>query len=259
MRKYKPLVVVILREAGTAFRVMLRSFDRNVGANDADLVVIGPLPADARGAVEQAGGTVVKSDKPADPHLWVADYLNRAVVRNQPDRPVVVLEAGHTLFQTDELFRCVPPDAVSLLAEPWVVAHDVWNREGFEDLTSTLRPQFVAESFADVQIVSAAVAAGPARLVAQWEFLRVAVDVRNAKGAGQASVTALAHWARGWPGYNLVPVTDPWVAHGHWASVVGIPFEDGVALNRRTGEPYAILHDWHRVDVARKAIERKYL
>ena len=256
--KYKPLVVVSPRDpAAAGFRGLLKSFDLNVGTDSAELVVSGRLTAEQADAVLSVGGSVVTSRKPYHPHLWVADFLGRAVLRRQPDRPVLVLESANTVFQTDDLLAYATHDAVSVLAEPWVVAHDVRSREQYAALNRELKPAFRRETFEDVQIISPAVAAGPARLVAMWETARVAIDARGA--VTDAGVQLLADWAGSWPWLTLVPATDPWVGHGHWAGVLNVPVDDGVAVCPRTGGPYAIFHDWDLVATAVRPVTRRYL
>ncbi len=256
--KYKPLVLVLPRDPSSdGFRGLLKSYELNVGADAAELVVVGALPPEAADGVLAVGGSVARSNKPAHPHLWAADFLGRAVVRRQPERRVMVLEADNTLFQHDDLFSCVTHEAVSVLAEPWVVAHDVKSREQYRVLDAELKPPFRRDTFEDVQIVSPVVAAGPARLVAAWELARVAIDARGS--ATTAGPSLLADWAGSWPWLTLVPATDPWVGHGHWDGVLNFPVADGVALCRRTGTPYALFHDWDLVPTARRPVARRYL
>lgn len=258
---YKPLVLLLTDGRwDRATEILLNSFDANVGSV-ADLVVPGNACDPLRNVVLSMGGIVHMGNMAfvQHPHLWAADYLNRFEVRRHPDRPVLVLEAGYTLFQSPDLFRCCTTNAVSVLVEPWPVDTDMWNRSNFEDLNASLRPGLRYERLDFVHIVSSVVAAGPARLVAMWELARAAIDARVGPGTTQSATTLLGDWAQSWPWFVPVPVTDPWVAHGHWAAKVDIPVADGVAVCQRTGEPYTLFHDWHRVSTAVAAVERKYL
>lgn len=257
MKKYKPLVVALLRPVmDTDTRAFLNSYDRHLKTK-AELVVPVWLPTVAAEGVRDVGGTVIKSDKPNVPHLRSADAVSR-IARDQPDRPVMVVCPGYTVFQHDELFKYVDGDSVSVSAAGGVIHHDVYSREQWGGFVESLRGGYAAGSTFDTPVVSPVVAAGPARLVAPFEYTRFAIDARIGGGAGHSSITALADWAKTWPWFKLVPCHVPWVAHGHWATQTGTVFDKGVAVTKVAGAPYALFHGWDRVKDVSRTVERLY-
>lgn len=262
MKKYKPLIVALPKftMVDTGLRCFLRSYAKHL-MTKAELVVPVEVPPDVREAVREAGGTVIRSHLPAVAHLRSADAVSR-IARDQPDRPVMVVIPGYTVFQHDHLFRYCDGDAVTVSAESGMVPHDVAAREAWDEFNSSLRSPLRKDTAAQVQIVSPVVAAGPARLVGPFEFARAAMDAYETRTLytrhEHTHTTALADWAKFWPWFKVVQGNVPWVSHGHWATQDGAVFDKGVAVAKTSGEPYAIFHDWHRVKDVSKQVERIY-
>lgn len=264
MKKYKPLVVVLPRPtlADTGLRVFLNSFDRHLSSR-AELVVPVRVPNDVRDCVEEVGGRIVDCEQPDVSHLRAADAVSR-ICRDQPERPVMVIQPWHTIFQHDAVMRCVIGDGVTVSAEGGVVSADTAAKESWGAFDGELKMPLRKANGDELQIVSPLVVAGPSRLVAAFEFSRFALDAYAASALGtvnydRTGITALADWAKHWPWMRVVPASEPWVAHGHWATQLGIVFDRGVAVHARSGDRYAILHEWDRLpDRERAAVRRTY-
>lgn len=257
MKKYKPLVVALTEPTIQDGYVQFFNSYRQHLMTKAELLVPGDVSSAMLTLVKEAGGVAVRTAKPPAKHLQAADVISR-IARDQPDRPVMVIEVGHTVFQHDHLFRDCTDSAVTLTAEGGIVSNDVWNRMQWDDFNASLRGPLRKAAAGDVQIVSAAVAAGPAYLMSVFEYTRFALDARNGGGSTNSATTALADWASSWPWIRVLPPDAPLVAHGHWAFQLGTIFERGVAISNRTGEPYAIFHDWHRVKDVSSQVARIY-
>lgn len=256
MKKYRPLIVALPDPVVTEGTVeFFRSYCKHL-SRQADMIVPVDVSPTLKELIQECCANVVRSEKPAMKHLRSADVISR-LARDQPDRPVLVIRPGRTVFQNDQIFRYCEPHAVTLSAEGGTVTHDVWNRESWADFNAAMKGPLRAESPADIQIVSTVVAAGPAYLMSVFEYARFAFEARSGV-QDQSAITALAEWSRTWPWMSVLPATTPWVAHGHWAMQLGMVFDKEVAVSKISGDPYAIFHDWHRVKHVSRFVQRAY-
>jgi len=222
----------------------------------------GNMSRSARRATESAGAEIHDpGERFNDPgnkqrHWHFAEYLCR-----QRDEPgyVLTVDSRDTIFQRDP-FDFAPLESARILlsAESSSIKSDPWNLQDQTAFQPTLRPACREGNFQNWTIVNGGFVAGTMAAMADFELTRFALDARAGEGTDQGSLTALANWIRGWPGYRFVGDDEPWVFHGHWmgTSPQAVADAEGTVVVRSTGEPYRMFHQWERTDCVERLLKK---
>lgn len=247
---------------GDGYRVFLKSFAANAKnfPETKLLIFSGEMSATAQKFTKDMGA--VLSLVPANfrdsgnkqRHWYFAQHL--AEHRGEYEC-VVTVDSRDTIFQASP-FTLEKSGKILFSAESGPVNADPWNKKDQAQFQHAIRTQCRADTM-NYQVINGGFVAGGGSAMADFQLLRFAIDARDGAGTDQASLTALAYWLRGFPGYKIIGDDEPWIFHGHWCgkSKNAIIDEHGTARLRSTGEPYKLFHQYDRT-FAEDVILKRY-